>query len=343
MSISGGLVILSTFLASSVEWVEALTIVLAVGIYRSWRSALIGVGAAFVCLAALVAVFGVALTAYLPITAVETVVGVLLLLFGLKWLQKSILRTAHLKAMRDEGREFEELHEELEAEKAPQGTFDTAAFATSFNGVFLEGLEVVFIVVALGGLHNVSLAVIGAGIGLVVVLVAGVALRHPLTRVPENAMKYVVGIMLSAFGTFFAGEGVGIQWWQNDLSILLLIGLYALLSLALVGLLRNARSLVPARPNVLLVRARDVVMEIWGLFVDDGLLAALPILGLLASALAVSRASFGPAIATAILVGGVAIALSIGLRDGVRNALKRRPAAQTVELSDPRLDPIAAE
>ncbi len=324
------LVALSTFIAAGVEWVEALTIVLAVGIYRSWRSALFGVAAAVLTLALLVAGLGAALTVSVPLGAVRTVVGVLLLLFGLKWLQKAVLRSAGLRPERDEALAFE-------AARAGLGTgsarFDTASFATAYSGVFLEGLEVVFIVLALGGLNSLPAAVLGAGTALAVVVAAGAALRTPLTRVPENTIKYAVGVMLSSFGTFFAGEGVGVAWWRDDLSILLLIGAYALVSLLVVQVLRNPRVL-PARYPTWLQAVRRAAREVWGLWVGDGLLAMVPVAALLGAALLDShRGTAGTA--AWVLFGGVVVGLLVGLRGPLREVVRRRAPGTTAPRSRP--------
>lgn len=202
----------SVFLASAVECVEALTIVLAVGVTRSWPSALTGVGAAFALLAAVVLVFGAGLGT-LPIDAVRIVVGVLLLVFGLQWLRKAVLRQAGLKAMRDESAAYDtEL--EAAAEAARQaGGWDAYSFAIAFKGVLIEGLEVALIVVTLGASrHDIGLAAAAAGVAALTVLIVGVAVRHPLSRVPENTMKFAVGVMLSSFGVFWGAEGLGVSW-----------------------------------------------------------------------------------------------------------------------------------
>src|SRR6202166_5422815 len=276
------LVILATFLAAGVEWVEALTIVLAVGLVRGWRSAFTGTIAAVVALVALVAAFGLAITSHISIDAARTVVGVFLLLFGLKWLHKAVLRSSGLRTLHDEAKIFAETEVMLRATSGRRVALDRVGVSTSFSGVFLEGLEVVFIVVALGGLQDVSSAVVGAVASLVVVAGAGFALRHPLTQVPENAMKYVVGIMLTSFGTFFAGEGIGVQWWGNDLSLLPLIAGYAAVSLLFVWLLRNPP--VFSVEIRMLRGVRAAVNEIWGLFIDDGALASATVAVLLAVA-----------------------------------------------------------
>ena len=252
---SGGLVALATFLAASVEWVEALTIVLAVGMFKSWRIALLATAAALSVLALLVVVFGFAVTSHVSISLARTLVGVGLLLFGLGWLYKAILRSTGLKALHDEGEAFEEARAELMTHGH--------AFGTAFGGVFLEGLEVVFIVVALGGLNSITAATTGAVVSLVVVVAAGVVVRHPLTRVPENTVKYAVGVMLTSFGTFFAGEGLGVEWWNGDVALLFLILGYAATTLIFVQYLRlRPRVEIDKVAPLRLVRA--ALLEVWG-------------------------------------------------------------------------------
>jgi len=299
-----------TFIAAGVEWVEALTIVLAVGIVRGWRTAFTGTVAAVVVLIALVAVFGLALQAYLPL--VRTVIGVFLLLFGLKWLHKAILRSAGLKALHDEAKAFVETEEELRTAKS-----NWAGIATAFNGVLLEGLEVVFIVVAIGGLnHNdYRSPIIGAAVSVAVVVGVGVAARRPLTQVPENTLKYVVGIMLTAFGTFFAGEGIGVQWPGSDLIILGLAIGYGLASLLFVAYLRlPVRRPGEAALPVRLLRAAWA--ELYGLFVDDSALAIITIAALLAVALFAQR--FNTQLAGLLLVVGVILAMVVSLSGPAR-------------------------
>jgi uncharacterized membrane protein len=317
------LVGLATFIAAAVEWVEALTIVLAVGTVKSWRSSFAGTALALAALLVLVLVFGVALTAYVPIALVRTLVGVFLLLFGLKWLYKAILRSSGLKALHDEAAAFAETKEQLLSSKD-----HWIGLATSFNGVFLEGLEVVFIVIALGGLKNVPAAVVGALASLVVVAGVGVAFRSPLTAVPENTMKYVVGIMLTSFGTFFAGEGIGVSWWRDDVSLLPLIAIYGLASLALVQYLKH-----PPAGAVSEVRgiraARAVVNEVWGLFVDDGSLAIFAVAGIFAVAVFADRVHGQGLVAGALLVLLVLVAIVIGLSGPAKaRRLKAKSAAQ---------------
>jgi uncharacterized membrane protein len=230
---------ISVFLACAVEAVEALTIVLAVGVTRSWRSALTGVGAAVVLLAAVTAALGPALTA-IPIDALRLVVGALLLVFGLQWLRKAILRAAGVKAQRDERQEYQrELQEAREAGAVDAG-LDAYSFTIAFKGVFLEGLEVIFIVLTFGAnQHDVGLAAAAAGVAVLAVVLAGLAVHRPLARVPENAMKFAVGAMLTSFGMFWGGEGAGASWPGGDAALLVLIPVTVLVALGLVAALRR--------------------------------------------------------------------------------------------------------
>ncbi len=232
------LLVVAAFLACAVEMVEALTIVLAVGVTRGWRSALIGTATALGGLTVVVAALGPAL-AYLPIDSLRLVVGTLLLVFGLQWLRKAILRASGLKAMHDEDSIYRDEVAALRAAgRLP--AHDWYAFTVAFKGVFLEGLEVAFIVVTFGGSqHNVGLASIGAAAALVVVLVAGSIVHAPLSRVPENTLKFGVGVMLSAFGMFWAGEGAGVSWPGSDASILGLIAFVLVIAFALVAVLKR--------------------------------------------------------------------------------------------------------
>jgi uncharacterized membrane protein len=233
---------LSVFLACAVEAVEALTIVLAMGVTRSWSSALYGVGAAVLALAVVVAALGPALTS-LPIGVLRVVVGGLLLVFGLQWLRKAVLRAAGLKALHDEAETFAAESAAARAAGAPASAFDGYAFAISFKGVLLEGLEVAFIVLTFGAnQHRVGLAAIAAGAAVAVVVAAGAAARAPLARVPENVMKFVVGTMLTSFGAFWSAEGAGTSWPGGDAALLAIIPGIALLSLALVLWLRDGAS-----------------------------------------------------------------------------------------------------
>ena len=233
---------ISVFLACAVEAVEALTIVLAVGVTRSWRSALLGVGAAVVALAVIVAALGPALTG-LPINALRVVVGGLLLVFGLQWLRKAILRAAGLKAMHDEASAFASETAAARAAGSAGAGFDGYSFTIAFKGVLLEGLEVAFIVLTFGASqHNVALAAVAAAVAVVVVVLAGVVVRAPLSRVPENTLKFFVGVMLTAFGIFWGAEGAGASWPGGDAALLVLVPGVAVVALAMVRWLRRAPS-----------------------------------------------------------------------------------------------------
>lgn len=235
-----GLVV-SVFLACTVEAVEALTIVLAVGSTRSWSSAMSGVGAATVALAAIVVALGPALTA-LPIDALRVVVGSLLLVFGLQWLRKAVLRSAGYKALHDEIETYGEEREAARAAGEPRGGFDSYSFAISFKGVLLEGLEVAFIVLTFGAnQHRVGLAALAAAAAVLAVALAGVAARAPLAKVPENAMKFVVGVMLTSFGMFWGSEGAGASWPGDDAALLAIVPLMLAASWAMAVYLRSMR------------------------------------------------------------------------------------------------------
>jgi uncharacterized membrane protein len=230
---------LSVFLACAVEAVEAVTIVLAVGTTRSWSSAMSGVGAAALALAAMVAALGPALTA-LPIGVLRVLVGGLLLIFGLQWLRKAILRAAGLKAKHDERQIFEDEREAALALGTPASGFDGYAFAISFKGVLLEGLEVVFIVLTFGAnQHRVALAAVAAATAVALVVMAGVAARAPLARVPENTMKFAVGVMLSSFGMFWGAEGAGASWPGGDGALLAIVPCTLLAALLLTETARR--------------------------------------------------------------------------------------------------------
>jgi uncharacterized membrane protein len=237
------LLVLSVFLACVVEAVEALTIVVAAGSVRDWRSALTGVGAGLVVLAAVVAALGPALTA-VPINGLRLVVGGLLLIFGLQWLRNAILRASGFKALHDEDAIFarESAAARDVVSRRRFAVTDWYAFTLSFKGVVLEGLEVAFIVVTFGANQGrIDLAVYGALAAVVVVVVAGVAVRGPLARVPENTLKFAVGAMLTTFGIFWGAEGAGVRWPGADAAILLLLAGTLLVSSAVVVLLRASR------------------------------------------------------------------------------------------------------
>jgi uncharacterized membrane protein len=235
----------AAFLASAVEMVEALTIVLAVGVTRGWRSTLIGVGAAVLALAALIAALGPSISS-IPIHVLQLVVGALLLVFGLQWLRKAILRASGYKALHDEDAIYAAEREEASrAGTDMRAGVDWYSFTLSFKGVFLEGLEVAFIVLTFGTArtNGIPLAAAAAATALVIVVVVGVVIHAPLSRVPENTLKFTVGLLLTTFGTFWAAEGAGASWPVEDASLLVLLAFYALASLGAVRFLRQQRRL----------------------------------------------------------------------------------------------------
>jgi uncharacterized membrane protein len=240
MATGGAMLMLTAFLASAVEAVEALTVVLAVGVTRGWRSSLIGAGTAALALGTVIAALGPALS-LMPMDTLRVVVGTLLLVFGLQWLRKAILRAGGYKAFRDEEALYRaELATAQAAGTTTRADMDWYAFTLAFKGVFLEGLEVAFIVLAFGTSQgSVLLAALGAGIAVVLVVVVGVLVRQPLSRVPENTMKFAVGLMLATFGTFWSGEGTGIAWPGGDAALLGILVLLTLVSLGLVAVLRR--------------------------------------------------------------------------------------------------------
>jgi uncharacterized membrane protein len=244
MTTAAVILVFAAFLASAVEAVEALTVVLAAGTTRGWRSALIGAGAAILALSAVIAVLGPSLSS-MPMDALRVIVGALLVVFGLQWLRKAILRAGGHKALRDE----EALYRaDIAQGRAAVGTvragIDWYGFTLAFKGVFLEGLEVAFIVLTFGASHgNIPLAALGAGIALLLVVIVGAVVHKPLSRVPENAMKFAVGLMLTTFGVFWSAEGAGIAWPGTDLAILGILGFLTLVSLGFVAVLRRMREL----------------------------------------------------------------------------------------------------
>jgi uncharacterized membrane protein len=255
-----GLVI-ATFVACVVEMVEATTIVMAMGFTRSWRSSMIGTAAALAALAVVTVIAGYALTTFLPESALQLAIGGLLLIFGLQWLRKAILRSSGRKAVHDEDAIY---REEVEAAKAAgdnRGGFDMFSFMVSFKGVFLEGMEVVFIVITFGlNAKNVPAASLGAAAAVVIVLALAFIMKRPLSMINENLLKYGVGLLLASFGTYWAVEGIGIfragheslVWPGKDVAILGLIVIWFLLSRAFVAALRK-----PATPETPAVPVQD--------------------------------------------------------------------------------------
>jgi len=231
---------LAVFGASCVESVEALTIVLASGTTRGWQSALEGMAAAIVVLAVIVGAVGVPLIHYVPIDALRVVVGALLLVLGLSWLRKAILRASGHKAKHDEDAIYKETTASLSAHGGTGARRDGVGFAVAFKGVFLEGMEVVLIVISLGASqHKLGDAAAAAGAAVVIVVALGLLVARQLSEVPENTIKTLVGIMLTSFGLFWVGEGAGVHWPGSDLAIPVLIGLFALVSAGAVALLKT--------------------------------------------------------------------------------------------------------
>jgi uncharacterized membrane protein len=233
---------LSAFLASGVEFVEALTIVLAAGLARGWRSSLAGLAAATVALAVITAVLGPALTK-IPLNGLRLVVGGLLLVFGLQWLRKAILRASGYKALHDEDAIFaQEMAEASSAEHVERAGVDWYGFTLAFKGVLLEGLEVAFIVLTFGSTQgSIPLAALGAGVAVVLVAAVGVAVRAPLARVPENTLKFAVGVMLTTFGIFWSAEGAGAHWPGEDAALPVVLVFVIASSVFFVALLRRQR------------------------------------------------------------------------------------------------------
>ena len=291
--------ILTVFVACAVEAIEALTIVLAAGLTREWRSTFQGMAAALLVLAAIVAALGPTIT-LLPLTALRLVVGALLAIFGLQWLRKAILRATGYKSLHDEASAY--LREVAAAKAASTSSrgrvHDWYAFTLTFKGVLLEGLEVVFIVITFGAnQHNVGAAVIGAAAAVVVVAVTGVAVRAPLAKVPENAMKFAVGIMLTSFGIFWGAEGAGVSWPGQDAALLVLVPVVALVALCYTVLLRRPRA-APARVRAhvrggdQLVRRLRSIGAFWYDFVvgDDWRVAVVVVAALALTAVLVHAA-----------------------------------------------------
>ena len=246
--------LVATFFACFVEGVEATTIVMAMGFTRDWRSALAGTGVALVALSGATAVAGYAIATWLPEAALQLFIGTLLLIFGLQWLRKAILRASGRKSIHDEEQIYlDEVAAARAAGQLPRDGIDSFAFFVSFKGVFLEGMEVVFIVITFGlNAKDVPVAAAGAAAAIVAVVALGVAVRKPLSMIPENLLKYGVGLMLASFGTFWSVEGTGLfrhgrvslHWPGNDAAILVLIAVWFLLSRAFIAALK-----VPTPPH----------------------------------------------------------------------------------------------
>ncbi|MDB5955857.1 hypothetical protein [Ramlibacter sp.] len=333
---SAGPTVLASFLASLVEFVEALTIVLAVGLTRGWKSSLLGTAAGVAALVALVAALGPSLQS-IPLAQLQLAVGLLLLLFGMRWLQKAVLRSAGVIALRDEALEFSTRTRALQGDPRGGGGIDATGFLTAFKAVLLEGIEVVFVVVALslkGGMLLPASA--GALLALLLVALLGLLLHRPLATVPENTLKFSVGVMLTAFGTYWTGEGLGFAWPGSDAIVLLLIAAF----LAMGWLLARACARLPAPPartpssSGSPARAPrgllpTMVGELLGLFVDD-LWLAFGIAGwVLLSAALLSLDARVAASAPALFPAGLAGVLAVS---AWRRALAAAPLARSTEL-----------
>ena len=249
----------AAFFASAVEFVEAFTIVLVVGVTVNWRSALLGALAAAATLAVLVATLGVALVQWVPLDVLRLVIGILLILFGLKWLKNAILRYSGLKARHDEDAIYEETLAQLRARgqfDAASSRFDLFGFLLSYKSVLLEGLEVAFIVITFGvsaatstvsRSSGITSAALGALLAGLLVILVGALVRVPLTKVPENTLKFVVGIMLTTFGTFWTGEGFGVAWPLSDGFLLILVATYLCAAFLLITWLKQVKKQQQAR------------------------------------------------------------------------------------------------
>jgi uncharacterized membrane protein len=232
---------LPSFAASAVEFVEAMTIVLAVGVTRGWRAPLVGTLLALITLAIIIATLGVTIATVIPELLLKAIVGVLLLLFGLRWLRKAILRFAGIVAVHDEEVVYQRQLAELRAQGLERSEFDRIGALVAYKAVLLEGTEVAFIVIAFGaaGASALNAAIVGAIAAGLFVIVVGLLLRQPLTMVPENWLKFGVGAMLSSFGVFWFTEGLGFTWPGDALSLLLILGIFLAVSFASVRLLRR--------------------------------------------------------------------------------------------------------
>ncbi|MDB6083763.1 MAG: hypothetical protein JWN43_1644 [Gammaproteobacteria bacterium] len=315
--------VLASFMASLVEFIEALTVVLAVGAVRGWRSALTGAVAALTLLLALVAIFGRSI-ARIPLPIVQVFIGTLLLLFGLRWLRKAILRSAGVIAKHDEVAVYAKETASLLRLGESGGAWDHVALSAAFKIVMLEGIEVVFIVIALGasGAQLVS-ASIGAIAALLVVVALGVALHRPLGSIPENTLKFGVGILLAAFGTFWVGEGVHLEWPDADWSLLALIIAYFCVAQALV-LMCRARYTPSVQPGKKVTSQSGggiarVLEELVSLFVDDGFLAVAIVVWVAATGFLVGRVSLPMSAQCVLFVGGFSAVLAYSAVRAVRS------------------------
>ena len=314
--------VLASFAASLVEFVEALTVVLAVGAVRGWRWALLGSAAALGVLVLLVGIFGQSL-ARIPLATVQLVVGTLLLMFGLRWLRKAILRSAGVIPLHDEQAAYSKETTALRAAGSPAARgWDQVAFATAFKIVMLEGIEVVFIVIAIGaGGRLIRPAALGAVAAFAVVVCLGLALHRPLAHVPENTLKFGVGILLAAFGTFWVGEAVQLAWPAADWSLLLLILAYFLVAQAMVFVCRAMRRPSPNRARQSKQKngmLRMLYRESLALFVDDATLALGILVWVVAAWFSAGRLPLSTLLQCALFVTGFVLLLAYSALRAVR-------------------------
>jgi len=308
---------ISVFLATAVEAVEALTVVLAVGSTRSWRSSLLGAGAALLGLSLAVAVFGPALTR-LPLDLLRAIVGTFLLLFGLQWLRKAILRGCGAMALHDEIGAFERETELARSSAGGRERIDRYSFTVSLKAVLLEGLEVVVIVIGLGANQGrVGLAAVAAGASVLLVCASGFALKAPLTRVPENLMKLAVGVTLSSFGIFWSAEGVGAKWPLGEAFLLVIIALVLGWSLLAIRVLRARQ----ARMRALGSEATGALAEAVRFFLGDDRATVLGVLAVLGATAVLATISAGWYLAP---LGALAL-LSLSLSRRVEPLARSQP------------------
>ena len=317
--------VLASFLASLVECVEALTVVLAVGSIRGWKSALGGTVGALLTLVVLVLLLGSSLT-LMPLFLLQMGIGLLLLLFGLRWLRKAILRASGAIPLHDEDEAFAKETASLRSRAPAAGRWDRVAFATAYKIVMLEGIEVVFIVIALGSSGALIVpAAAGAAAALGCVILLGIALHRPLSKIPENTLKLAVGILLSAFGTFWVGEGIGLAWPARDGSLLALVAIYLLIGAGLILVFRRqaARTLPGGRSSP--PPRRDPPIARWSkdflsMFIDDGRLAIGTIGWVALSALALRVLPSADAAEAWGFTAGLGVVLSLSAAHGTPRA-----------------------
>ena len=305
---------LPAFLASTVEFVEALTIVLAIGVSVNWKSSLYGALTAFLVLIVIVGTLGTAIVLWVPIDVLRVIVGIVLILFGYQWLKKAVLRYTGLKAKHDENKIFDRAAAAAEGATEKNNKFNLYGYLTSFKSVLLEGLEVAVIVITFstGGSSTDSRSMsilstlIGAAAALVLVVALGALLRRPLTKIPENTLKYIVGIMLVTFGTFWSGEGFGVAWPFSDLFLFILAAINLAITLVMIWFLARRKQPV-AGDEVPEVFKRNrfmrVIWEIYDFICGDYIV----LLGTAVFAVLVGILAAGGAIASA-LVGAIYIA-----------------------------------